>query len=270
MNFLALWQAQFNPWFTVPFSALVGLVLGSFYNVCIYRYVAEVPLNKPRRSFCPSCKKSLAWYENIPLLSYWVLGGRCRHCKTRISPRYFVVELISLFWAVALAVKMGVTIPWLVFMVFGGLFIVGSFIDFELYILPDRITLGGTILALVIKGLLGWGALKIALVGAGVGGGVFWLLQQFYRIVRKEEGLGTGDVKLMLLIGALVGPWGLPFTVLSASVTALVGSIVYMRMPDSKGLKTRIPFGPFLCMGAMAQILVGREVLAWYLAVYAG
>lgn len=268
MELLTLWQLQFNPLFSVPFAAVLGLVLGSFYNVCIYRYVQEVPMNKPRRSFCPACRTSLAWFENIPLVSYWVLGGKCRHCGESISRQYFVVELISLVWAVALALKVGITIPWLVYMVFGGLFIVGSFIDFEIYILPDRITLGGTILALAIKALFGWSALKGALLGAAIGGGVFWILQQLYRIARKEEGLGTGDVKLMLCIGALVGPWGLPFSVLSGAIAALVGSLVYMRLPESRGLRTRIPFGPFLCLGAMLQLLMGREVLAWYLTLY--
>lgn len=268
MNISDLLVLQFSPYFAVPVAAVIGLVLGSFYNVCIYRYVAEVPMNKPRRSFCPACSHTLSWFENIPLISYWVLGGRCRHCGARISPRYALVEFVSMAWAAALAFKMGLSLPWLVFMVFGGLFIVGSFIDFAIYILPDRVTIGGTVLALVIKGLFGWAALKTALLGALLGGGIFWLLQQVYRIVRKEEGLGTGDVKLLFCIGALVGPLGLPFTVLSASITALVASVVYMRLPESRGMRTRIPFGPFLCLGAMLQILVGREVLAWYLTFY--
>ncbi len=268
MDISNLLVLQFYPLFTVPVAAIVGLVMGSFYNVCVYRYVAEIPLSKPRRSFCPSCNHMLSWFENIPLVSYWVLGGRCRHCGERISPRYMIVELTSMLWAALLAFKVGLTLPWLVYMVFGGLFIVGSFIDFEIFILPDRITLGGTLLALVIKGMLGWTAFKAALFGALLGGGGFWLLQQGYRIIRKEEGLGTGDVKLLLCIGALVGPLGLPFTVLSASVVALIASIVYMRLPGSKGMQTRIPFGPFLCLGAMLQILVGREVLAWYLTFY--
>lgn len=265
---------QFNPWFSIPMAAVIGMVLGSFYTVCVHRYVEEIPMNRPRRSMCPSCNTQLAWFENIPLVSWWALGGKCRHCGERIGFSYVAIELTSVIWAVALAWKMGMTIPWLIYMVFGGLLIFGSFVDLRSYILPDRVTLGGFALVLLVKGFFGWyfadlwGSLQPALIGAGIGGGGFWLLQQFYRILRKEEGLGTGDVKLMLFLGALVGPGGLPFTILASALSALVASLVYMRLPGSKGLKTRIPFGPFLCMGAMLQLLVGGQVLRWYLSLY--
>ncbi|WP_147820824.1 prepilin peptidase [Salidesulfovibrio onnuriiensis] len=262
------WILGLSPSFSVPVAAVLGLVLGSFYTACIHRYVAELSLIRPLRSFCPHCGTSLAWYDNLPLLSYLLLRGRCRHCKRPIGLRYPAVEFLSLAWAVALVLKFGLSLPWLIYMVFGGLFIVGSFIDFELYILPNRITLGGAVLALAVQAFFGWAALKGALVGAMAGGGFFWVLQQGYRIVRREEGLGTGDVKLMLCIGALVGVGGLPMTILAAAVSALAASVVYMRHPDGSGVRTRIPFGPFLCLGAMLHILAGNEVLAWYFSLY--
>jgi len=262
------WNLHLAPVYSVSIAAVLGLVAGSFYTVCIHRYVAGISVIRPLRSMCPHCGATLKWYDNIPLLSFLVLRGRCRQCRTAIGVFYPAVESVSMAWAVALALKFGLSFPWLVHMVFGGLFIVGGFIDFKLYILPNRITLGGAALALAVKALFGWAAFQGALLGACAGAGFFWVLQQFYRIVRKEEGLGTGDVKLMLCIGALVGVGGLPFTILTAAFSALAASGVYMGLPGGRGLKTRIPFGPFLCFGAMLHILAGREVLAWYFSLY--
>lgn len=268
MDFLIQWNLGLTPVAAAGVAAVLGLVLGSFATACIHRYIAELPLTRPLRSICPACNDQIAWYDTIPLLSFWVLRGRCRRCSSPISLRYPIVEAFTMAWAVALALKLGISGPWAVYMLFGWLFIVGSFIDFELLILPDRITLGGAGLALGVQALWGWAAFKAALLGALFGGGFFWVLQQLYRILRREEGLGTGDVKLMLCIGALVGVAGLPFTILVAAVTALSASVVYMRLPGSRGVMTRIPFGPFLCLGAMLQVLVGREVFVWYLGLY--
>lgn len=252
------------------FSAMVlGLVLGSFYTSCVYRFVAGISMLKPRRSFCPACGTTLSWHENIPLLSYIVQGGRCRHCAVRINLRYPLIELISCLWAVALALRFGPGWPWLCYMVFGGIFIVASFIDLEICILPDALTLPGAGLAVVCAAtVLDVGVVQ-SLLGAGVGAGVFWLLQVLYRRLRGLEGIGTGDIKLMLLVGALLGPASLPLVVVLAGVSGLLAGVVYMLKPTGQGLKTRVPFGPFLSLGAMLYILYGKAVVGWYLGLLA-
>lgn len=255
-------------YFQLCLAAVLGLVLGSFYNVCVYRYVQEMSVVKPARSFCPKCRHTLAWYDNIPLLSWLLLRGKCRYCGESISVQYPLVEAASCIWAALLAWKFGLGVEWAAYMLFGGLFIFGSVVDIELMILPDRVTIGGTVLAVLASLILPEPGFEMALLGAVAGGGLFWVLQQIYRFSRGEEGLGTGDVKLMFGIGALSGAAGLPFTILVAAISALIASIIYIRADESRGVKTRVPFGPFLCFGCMAQILVGNDVLRWYLSFY--
>lgn len=241
---------------------ILGLILGSFYNVCIHRYISEESIVKPR-SKCPKCSHQLSWWENIPLASYLLLRGRCRECKEAISLRYPAVELISGLWALGLALQYGVGWVFALYMVIGGILIVASFIDLELYILPDILTLPGAGIALagayfILRPILGGPTLTDSLIGAAAGAGVFWLLQQFYRKLKGIEGLGTGDIKLMLLLGGLLGWQALPVVVTASAVTALVASLYYLLRPGSAALQTMVPFGPFLSLGGMLYILFGR------------
>ncbi len=245
-------------------AAVLGLILGSFYTACVHRYLAGQTLLNPRRSACPACQAPIAWYDNIPLLSYVLLGGRCRACRQPISARYPAMEALSSLWALGLALVYGPGAEFLVYLAFGGLFIVASFIDLDSYILPDILTLPGTVAASAaavwVLGL-GW---KGSLLGAAVGGGSFLAIQRLYRAFRGQEGLGTGDVKLMLLIGALCGPLALPLVLTVGATSALAASLAYVLKPGSKGMQTAVPFGPFLCLGAMVEILFGRQFWAWY------
>ena len=252
-------------------AAVVGLVLGSFYNVCIHRYITGQSIVFPA-SHCPHCLKKLKAWELVPVLSWLLLRGRCSGCKKPISPRYPIVELISGLWALLLAVKFGFTAPWLVFMVFGGMFIVASAIDFELFILPDIITLPGTVMALVASIFILGLPWKAALIGAAAGAGALWLLMVLYKRLRGVEGMGLGDVKLIALIGGLLGWQALPLVILLAAGSALVGSIVFLALrPGSRegeegGVgRIAVPFGPFLSFGAMVFILYGHEIWHWYL-----
>ena len=246
-----------------PWAALVlGLVLGSFYNVCVYRYLAEESIVRPG-SHCPKCGHMLSWWENIPLISYLLLLGRCRKCKVRISPRYPFVELLSGLWALGLALKFGPGMVWLLYMVIGGILIVASFIDFEAYILPDILTLPGAAIALagayfILRPALGVPTLSQSVIGALAGAGVFLLLQRVFRKLKGREGLGTGDIKLMLLIGALAGWMALPVIIIVSAVTALFASLFYMMRSKSEALQTMVPFGPFLSLGLMLYILFGH------------
>jgi leader peptidase (prepilin peptidase) / N-methyltransferase len=244
-----------------PLIALaLGLVLGSFYNVCIHRYLTGESIVLPA-SHCPRCRNALSWWENIPLVSFILLHGRCRACKQPISWRYPIVEAVSGIWALLLAVQFGLGWEWLLYMVVGGLLIIMSFIDFQEFILPDVFTFPGAILAFAGTALMTdmtWGD---SLLGAVVGAGAFLVLQKGYYLLRGVEGLGTGDIKLMLMLGALVGWQGLPMMIFLAAFTALAASLGYMAKNAHQGMQTRIPFGPFLSLGAMLQILYGPVLM---------
>jgi leader peptidase (prepilin peptidase)/N-methyltransferase len=172
---------------------------------------------------------------------------------------------LSGFSSLALALEYGLGPVYLVYLFFFGLLLVASFIDLAMYILPDIFTLPGAVSALAASSLVlpvGW---ESALTGAFFGAGLFWLLQQGYRLLRGVEGMGSGDIKLMLLIGALVGWQGLPLVIFLASVSGLMVSIVYLARDRSRGMRTRIPFGPFLSLGTAAYILWGDRLWEAYL-----
>ncbi|MBU1248102.1 MAG: A24 family peptidase, partial [Proteobacteria bacterium] len=183
---------------------------------------------------------------------------------------YPAVELTSGVWAVLLALKFGPGPEWAVFMLFGAIFIIASFIDLESFLLPDILTIPGTLLAVlaatfVLPGPETWDArLLQSLLGLAVGGGLFLVLHYGYRLLRGVDGLGLGDVKLMCLIGALLTAMALPFVVIVGAVVALLASVFWM-IGSKKGGKTPIPFGPFLSLAAMTWILCGPEVWQWYL-----
>jgi len=243
---------------------LLGLVLGSFYNVCIHRYLSGESIVSPS-SHCPNCLTRLRWWENLPLLSYMILRGRCSSCGEGISARYPAVELISGLWLLALYLEFGLGGAWAVHLLFGGLLIVLSFIDLESFVLPDIMVLPGAAVAFVCTGLvlhLGW---LESLLGAVAGAGAFFLLQKGYKFLKGVEGLGSGDIKLMLLLGALVGWRLLPLMVFLSALCGLAVSLIYIYSPRGRGMQTAIPFGPFLSLGAMLTILWGPEIWQWYL-----
>lgn len=251
-------------WAFFLMAAVLGLELGGFATIFIQRWIDEQPILKPGRSRCPSCETGLGWRDTIPLISFLLLRGRCRHCDARIGSQYLLVEISCLAWSLALAYKLGLTPAYGVNLILGVMLVTGSFIDFETFLLPNRITLGGAAIAVAASYFLPEPGFRNALYGAALGGGFFWLLQQAYRIFRGEEGLGTGDVKLMLMIGAMVGFSGLPFTILAAALTSGIGIFVYAFKQDATGLKTRIPFGPFLSLGCMIYILYGQQIMHWW------
>ncbi|MCF8104073.1 MAG: prepilin peptidase [Desulfohalobiaceae bacterium] len=245
-------------------STIFGLVLGSFYNVCIHRYLGQISIVSPG-SHCPQCGHALSWWENIPLLSYAFLRGACRECRQAISLRYPLVESISGLWALLLALKFGFGWEWLVYLAFGGILIIISFIDLDSFILPDLYTIPGSVCAFLCASLwlpLGWQA---SLIGALAGGGGFWLIQKGYKALKGIQGLGSGDIKLMFLLGALLGWQALPIMIFISAISGLAVSVFYLLKKDSQGLQTAIPFGPFLSLGGMIYILCGREIWSWYL-----
>jgi leader peptidase (prepilin peptidase)/N-methyltransferase len=247
------------PYFFPAVAAVLGLVLGSFYSVCVSRGIAGTSIVRPP-SHCPRCGRGLSWWELLPVVSYVVLRGRCAGCGERISLLYPLIELASGLWAWLLAVQFGPT-PWFAaFLVLGGLYIVASGIDFQVYLLPNFLTYPAAVLGIGIGVLHPAVGPWSAAIGAAAGFGVFWLLATGYRLAKGVDGLGGGDVKLMLSIGGALGVLGLPYAVLLGSIAALIASPFYVR-GQGKGRSMPIPFGPFLCFGAMVQILYGPALL---------
>ncbi len=246
-------------------ALVLGLILGSFANVCIHRFLSGESVVAPR-SKCPSCDHQLAWWENLPLISFIWLQGRCRSCRSPISWRYPLVESAAGLWCLLLGLKFGPGVAWLVYLAFGLLLIVVSCIDLESFLLPDAMTIPGGALAFAAGWLLlglGW---KASLLGGIAGAGSFWLLQKGYKLLKGIEGLGSGDIKLMFLLGALLGWRALPLVVFFAAVSGLAVSLLFLRLQSAKGLQTAIPFGPFLSLGGMIYILCGPQIWSWYLS----
>ena len=245
-------------------ALVLGLIFGSFYNVCIHRYITEESIVRPP-SRCPKCGHLLSWWENIPLISFLFLRGRCRHCRVRISLRYPLVEALSALWALGLALQYGPSLAFLVYMVVGGILIVAGLIDLELYILPDVLVLPGTLIAILGASFVLDVGLQDSLLGAGIGAGFFYLVRLLYKILRGVEGLGLGDVKLMLLLGGLLGWQALPVVVVVGAGLGVLAGIAYMGRNSENKLQTMVPFGPFLALAGMLYVLFGEWFRVWWL-----
>jgi len=246
-------------------AALFGAVIGSFLNVCIYRLPLGRSVVSPG-SACGACGHSLSWFENIPVLSYALLGGRCRACRARISIRYVVVELITASMFAAAWWFYGPSLLLASRLVLGCILIVLFAIDLEHHLLPNVITLPGIAAGLAFSVVTDPGWLD-ALIGIVVGGGLLWAVAEIYYRVRGEEGLGMGDVKMLAMIGAFVG-WKL--TLVTLMMASFSGSIlgVFLIATRRGGMKYALPFGTFLAMGAALAATVGPGILQWYLAMY--
>ena len=251
--------------FITVFGFLFGAIFGSFANVLIYRMPQGETLWG--RSRCQKCKQNIHWYSNIPIFAYLFLKGRCFHCKERFSFRYPLVELMmgALFALVIYQYGMSwLTLEYLI-LVFGLL--VGAFIDFDHMILPDEITLGGLVIGLIGAAVNPERDFIEALLGVLFGGGILWLVAYIYFIFTGREGLGGGDIKLLAWLGALLGWKAIPFVILSSSIVgSIVGLIISKK--NQSGLKTMIPFGPFLALGAVFYILGLKSVGIWYLQLF--
>jgi leader peptidase (prepilin peptidase)/N-methyltransferase len=241
--------------------AVVGLMVGSFLNVCIYRIPLRRSVVYPR-SKCASCDRPLAWYENVPVVSYLVLRGRCRTCGTRISLQYPLVELTTAAAFVIHYEVLGLSPLLPVRIAFTCVLIVLFAIDLEHQLLPNVITLPALAAGLVLSLVLPPG-LRDALIGVLVGGGILFLIAEVYFRLRKEEGMGMGDVKMLAMIGAFLG-WKL--TVLTLILASFGGSIagILLLVTRRGNMKAALPFGTFLAAGALAASLFGEPLVNWY------
>jgi leader peptidase (prepilin peptidase)/N-methyltransferase len=246
----------------VALAALLGAVIGSFLNVCIYR----LPLGKSivwPASACESCGRELAWFENLPIVSWVALGAKCRTCRAPLSIRHPIVEALTAIMFAAAAWHYGPSLLLVSRLVFGCALIVLFAIDLEHHLLPNAITLPGIVVGLAFSFVTppGWVA---ALIGAVVGGGSLWLIAEAYYRLRHEEGLGMGDVKMLAMIGAFIG-WQL--TIVTLMMASVAGSVVGLVLIASRkgDMKYALPFGTFLALGAALAATVGPDLLHWYL-----
>lgn len=265
----------------MPFLLLLiafgfGAIVGSFLNVVIHRYPREESIVFPP-SHCPACNTNIRPYDNIPIVSYLLLLGRCRACRAWISPRYPLIELANGLFYVAVMQRTGLSAGFVPVAAIISMTIVLIFIDLEIQILPDAIDLPGIVIGVVI-GALGLGAstdLLLAktwiesIAGAVVGGGLLLGVALTYKLVRKREGMGLGDVKMLAMIGAVVGWQAVLGTLFGASVAgAIFGSALALR--HEQGFRVAIPFGVFLGISLLTVLFFGIDVYEWYLSLLLG
>ncbi len=251
---------------------IFGGLVGSFLNVCIGRIPNGESIVTPP-SHCPNCKTPIAFYDNVPLLSYLFLRGRCRACRERISPRYFAVELMMALLAMALWHWFGFSFSFFVGFVFVAALIVISFIDLDVRIVPDVISLPGIILGLVfsVVGYFffrdGLGVIPSplsSLIGIFTGGGFLLATAWAYEKFTGVDGMGGGDIKLLAMIGAFLGWPSIPVTLFIASLLGSVIGITCMLLTGA-GRRLALPFAPFLCSGALLYLYYGNEIIEFYL-----
>ena len=245
----------------------LGAAVGSFLNVVIYRVPLGDSVVSPR-SRCPGCQQNIAWYDNIPVLSWLFLLGKCRNCGQGISSRYPFVELITAMIAVVVFAQTGLDAAFFVQFAFACALVAVAYIDLDHQIIPDVISLPGIVVGLLVAAIGGWAQLLDAVVGVLVGGGILLTVAWVYEWMAGREGMGGGDVKLLAMIGAFLGWQGVLLTLLLGS---LLGSAIGIVLMTSRGADRRlaIPFGPFLSLGALVTLFWGPAIVRWYIS-YAG
>lgn len=245
---------------------IFGALLGSFANVFIYRWPRGESVIKPR-SYCYSCKKPVAWFDNIPIFTWFILRGKCRYCKAPYSFRYaFVEALMGAFFALTYW-YFGLTFTTIEVLVLGFGLITSSIIDLDHMLLPDEFTLSGIVLGLLFALVNPDKYFLDYLIGMLVGGGSLWLLAYLYFIFTKREGMGGGDIKLLAWLGAFLGWKAIPFIVMtSAIIGSIIGIAVGFR--SKEGFQSAIPFGPFLSLAGLMYVFGGENIANWYLALF--
>jgi len=250
-------------WITLFFGFVLGTIVGSFLNVCIHRIPQGKSIVVPS-SHCPRCKTPIRFYDNIPLVSFIILQGRCRKCEAPISLRYPLVEFLMGLFSLILLLRFGISTFYLIYLAFFASLTLVSFIDLPLRIIPDVISLPGIVIGLVISFLHPQMSVKDSLIGVLLGGGSLYVVASVYHLITKREGMGGGDVKLLAMIGAFIGWKGVLFTILCSSFIGTVVGVTLMLV-FSADSKYAVPFGPFLSLGAVIYVLWGEALITLYL-----
>tara|TARA_Y100000590_G_scaffold137644_1_gene157645 strand:+ start:403 stop:1164 length:762 start_codon:yes stop_codon:yes gene_type:complete len=245
-------------------SIVLGGIWGSFANVCIHRLPKEQSVVKGR-SYCPSCKKEIKWFDNIPIISFIFLGAKCRNCKEKIKLTYFIVEVLSILSFFVIYYFFGLTITTLLLMILSIFFIIIFFIDLKHFIIPNELTfplmiigfiksfdpnLNQTIFPNYINSLIG-----------GISGyAIIWLIIFFYKQVRKKEGMGLGDAKLMSVIGFWFGWISIPFVIFISSLVALA-TVIPSLINKSRQMSSEIPFGPYIIIACVLYAVLSDQII---------
>ncbi len=277
---------------------IFGAIIGSFLSVCIFRIPesrkaeweageadlpkpppapeTQISISNPPRSFCPACKKQLLWWHNIPLVSWLLLRGKCGFCKAPVSARYPLVESLTGLLSILSFHQFGMNLTGAVIFAFCCALIVISFIDYDYYIIPNVISLPGFVLGLVLAGVNQWAgifnpplvsSLMEAFWGVLAGGGFLFFISEVYLRLRKKEGLGMGDVKLLAMTGAFFGVEGSLYTIFIGSLLGSVLGITLVLLSGRK-MSQQLPFGPYLAMGTLVYIFAGDEVILHLLRLF--
>jgi leader peptidase (prepilin peptidase)/N-methyltransferase len=282
------------PWLFVAMATVFGLIVGSFLNVVIHRLPLmmerewkqdcaeafpelnlpqqdEAPFNLSRpRSHCPSCNTPIRFYDNIPLLSWLLLKGKCRHCAHPISVRYPLVELLTALMCMGIAASFGYSLFSVALLFFTFVLICATFIDLDTMLLPDQLTLplmwGG--IALSLTGISPV-PLQDAVIGAMAGYLCLWSVYWGFKLITGKEGMGYGDFKLLAALGAWLGWQSLPLIILLSSVVGLVFGIIQLRL-QNKGIDKTFPFGPYLAIAGWVALLWGSDIIGWYFSSVLG
>jgi leader peptidase (prepilin peptidase)/N-methyltransferase len=245
------------------YAALVGLIVGSYLNVVVHRLPRGLSTVAPR-SRCPACGAPIGARDNLPLVSWVLLRGRCRHCGAVISWRYPALEAATALLFVACVERFGIAVEALVAATFCALLIALAAIDAEHYLLPDRLTLPGIALGLAVQPWIDWGGLVPALLGTALGAGILLVFWGLWLLWRGEEGMGLGDVKMLAMVGAFLGWKGVLVTLLSASVAGSLVGLAAITLGRG-GMRSRLPFGVFLGAGGLVALFWGRALADAYL-----
>ena len=240
------------------YAGVLGASVGSFMNVCVTRLPKGESLLRPR-SRCPECSGQIAWYDNVPLLSWILLRGKCRQCRTSISFQYPVVELVTAAIWIGMALMYGPTWRALQGSILFSLLLTISLIDARHYLIPDALSIGGLGAGLALSLLPGPPSFLTSVIGAALGFGVLLAVGLLGEWVFKKPAMGGGDIKMMAMVGAFLGPAGAMLTIF---IGALAGTLVFA--PLSLKTKREVPFGVFLGLGAAIAFLFGQSLVEWY------
>lgn len=255
------------PSLSLTFFFVLGCLLGSFANVVIVRLPQGENIALPR-SFCRSCKNTIKWYHNIPVLSWILLGGKCAYCGAPYSIRYPAIELLMGIAFALTFYSTGYSYTLIEYLYFVFALITCAFIDLDHMILPDKFTLSGIVIGVIGAAINPERSLTQSLFGVLMGGGFLWAVAYLYYAFRGREGMGGGDIKLLAWIGAVLGWQSIPVVILLSSVVgSIVGIALAIRTKD--GMKYALPFGPFLVAAALFYIFIhGDRIGEWYLSIH--
>ncbi len=245
------------------FVFLIGSCIGSFLNVCIYRLPLEKSIISPP-SACPKCNHQIKWYENLPIISYIFLGGKCSQCKEKISIRYPFVELLTGVLSLLSFMKFGPTPLFFINTLLIHSLIVITFIDLDHQIIPDIISLPGIIIGFLFSFIPGGITWSDSIIGILLGGGLFYGVALLFYLLFKKEGMGGGDIKLLAMLGAFLGWKSVPFVIFASALVGAIGGISFIIISKSKE-SVPIPYGPYLAFAALIYLFYGKEIVSFYL-----